>query len=497
MAGRPPAPNAGRSSANSESAPNRRPTHALPRPLRLYRALVRTSAISAAITARRPKRSPSTAASLKPWNGLSAPIWTPAPPITSPPIAVQPSMNAPRAVTERPRAVTERCDILPPARNGPEGSISGLLGRGLPCARDPIAPILFCAVQRGVGVLHDLFPAAPAAVRRQLRDTAAQGHAAAGRTRCRGPLLADPLDHAPREGVRAGEVGLRQQQEQLVAAVAVEAIGRAQVVPQRAREPAQHLVPGSVAAAVVVLLEVVDVEERDAVAAAVALRRGVRMREIDLERAAVADAEQPVLERERAHTLERALELRRAHRDGGFERVALLAQRAHVAAQQIRLGQDPDEPPAGVDDRQSAEPAAARQLGGRFEIRVGADGHGIGRHHVARAQPVELRPAAQAAEDPHEVALADDPHRPLVARDYDARDAPVAHHAHDAVQACLGRYVVHVVRHQGRERGRFHGPAYSAERVAGLRWNASVLEVRREPALDVLDGAAGAARVVP
>ena len=163
----------------------------------------------------------------------------------------------------------------------------------------------------GAGELHAV---APAALRRAeggvgradevvdavgplggARDPDADGHDAAGGVRER-----ERLDDAAQ--ALGGERGrlerlLGQQDEELLAAVAVDRVAAADGVGERRAHAAQQGVALEVAGAVVVALEAVDVEERDAPAVAVALRAGAHRLEVLGEAVAVAQTGERVLAR--------------------------------------------------------------------------------------------------------------------------------------------------------------------------------------------------------
>jgi hypothetical protein len=63
------------------------------------------------------------------------------------------------------------------------------------------------------------------------------------------------------DGGRGVQVGLGQDRDELVAAVASEQVGAARRRPAMQRDMAQHGVTGGVAAGVVVVLELADVED--------------------------------------------------------------------------------------------------------------------------------------------------------------------------------------------------------------------------------------------
>src|SRR5690606_25962755 len=125
-----------------------------------------------------------------------------------------------------------------------------------------------------------------------------------GPSQLRQPLV-EALAHALDEHHRplTGRVG--EQRHELVAAVAGGHVHRPRLLRQDRSEDAQHLVAGEVAVAVVVFLEVVEIED-DGDQLAAAAGGGELAGELALELAPVGQAGERVRERERAHLLEEA-----------------------------------------------------------------------------------------------------------------------------------------------------------------------------------------------
>src|SRR5436305_631374 len=154
----------------------------------------------------------------------------------------------------------------------------------------PTAGMIVITAQRG-GTLRESFSLAKSYVEARQQhhgESAADREHAGGIAGVRHSQRLHPGTH-PLNGGQAGlERLLGKDAEEILAAVAVEGIASARLTAELVRHGGEHVVAGLMTVRVVVGLEVIDVDQRHAVAMPVALNARLEQLEVLLERPAVA-----------------------------------------------------------------------------------------------------------------------------------------------------------------------------------------------------------------